>query len=256
MRILGNDTIFDRVDNGRHFVQGEDTWDTIPSTWDAWTSYVTQPFPTMHYQLPLLDLGSVQTFNIISNIVARGTINYYIHYSSTSDVFAYDPVTFDSLNFDTLTINAGDTNIPSITARYIIIQLAIDYDPAQGHQYFDSISYQISTRSKTLTFANVDSSTLSGTTSNRLFSIGTDIGGIKSVQVTSHGSTNPFNVDMYVYHSTTSTKTFPDIISKNTNGVNLQFVGVDGQPRDSVFDITMEVLPEWYIDSFGNLVER
>lgn len=256
MIISGNNTVLDISDNARLFVQGTDTWSALPSTWDAWTTFVTQPYQTMYYQLPPLDLEEVRTFNIISTVVARGTINYHIHYSTVSDVFTLDPVTLQPTNYSTLTINAGDTNIPSITARYIIVQLAIDYDPAQGHQYFDSISYQISTEAKTLTFANVDSSTLTGSASNRLFSIGTDIGGIKSVQVTSHGATNPFNVDMYVYHSTTSNKTFPDIISKSNSGVNLQFVGVDGQPRDSVFDITLEVLPEWYIDSFGNLVER
>ena len=256
MKIQGDNTIFDRVDNGRMFVQSSDTWDTIPSTWDEWTTYVTQPFPTMYYQLPLMDLGSVQTFNILTSVQARGFINYKIHYSSTSNIFAYDPVTFESLNFSTLEIGAVDTNIPSITARYFIIQLAIEYDPAQGHQYFDSISYQVSTKSKTLLFANIDSSTLAGSSSNRLFTIGTDVGGVKNVQVTSHGPSNPYNVDMYVYHSTTSAKTFPDIISKSSSGVNLQFVGVDGQSRDSVFDITVEVLPEWYVDPFGNLVER
>jgi hypothetical protein len=54
----------------------------------------------------------------------------------------------------------------------------------------------------------------------------------------------------------TSSYTFPDIISKSNDGVHLKFIGIDGEARDSVFDITVSALPGWYNDTDGNLKER
>jgi hypothetical protein len=196
----------------------------------------------------MIDLGSIQTVNIKTNIQARGIVHYTINYGNDPDIVLDPP------NFNTLSIDPGDTEIPSITSRYIWLRADIYYDQNQGHQYFDNLSYAATSEQKTISFSNVDSSALPGTSASRTFSI-PNIGGIRNVQISSQGSSS-YNVDMYVYHSTTSQEVHPKVIAKGTGYVDLTFIGVDGRPKDAVFDIELQVLPEWYIDINGNLEER
>lgn len=251
--ILEQNGIVDYNDNGRYFNAGLGEWADVTS-WDTWTSWTLDPLPTLYLTLTnMLDLGSIQTVNILTDIECRGEVEYYIYYNTTSSNFTDSP-----LNYSTLHITPGQTNIPSITARYIFIKVALNYVDGQGFQYFDNINYRVSedsTKGTTLTFTGVNSSTLPGTVADRTFDPSVDLGTIKSAQVQSRGAVSSYNVDMYVYHSTASTHTFPKVLSTGSD-VHLTFIGVDGQPRDSVFDITLLTNPEWYMDEQGNLRER
>jgi hypothetical protein len=249
--ILEHNGIVDYRDNGRYFNPGTGEWADL-SSWDTWTSWTLDPHETLYLNiLTPLDLGSVQTVNILTDIVARGEVNYYIYYSN-ENTFTESP-----LNYSTVHITPGETNIPSITGRYFYIKVALDLVDGQGFQYFDTIAFrasEASTQGQSLTFNNIDSSTLSGTTSDRVFDPGIDVGTIKSAQITCRNAST-YNVDMYVYHSTTSTHAFPKIISTGQD-LHLTFIGVDGRPRDCTFDIALQVNPEWYMDAQGNLTER
>lgn len=250
--ILEQNGIIDYRDNGRYFNQGQGEWSDLTS-WDTWSSWTLDPFATLYLTFNPIDLGSIETVNIVTDIRCRGIVHYYIYYNSTSTDWTDSP-----LNYSTLHITNGQQNIPSITARYIWIKLALDLDEAEGFQYFDSINYrasQNSTTGKTITFTNINSSTLSGTASDRVYTPPVDVGTIKSAQITSRGAVSSYDVDMYVYHSATSNRTTPQIISTGSN-IHLTFTGVDGRPRDSNFDITLTVNPEWYMDEQGNLKER
>lgn len=242
--------IIDVADGNRYIPITTDKWEDFTS-WDTWTSYMNEPPAFLYYTLPILELASVETVNILSNIQARGPVHYYIYYKNTIG-FDDDP----AVNYSTLHITPGQTNIPSITARYIYVKVAIEYDASIGFPYFDRINYRASGGGRDLNFANIDTTTLPGTTDARVFSIGTNLGAVRNVQITSHGPTSPYNVDLYVSKNPTSVKTFPDIISKTNSAITLSFVGIDGEPRESVFDIQLTVAPEWYMDSTGNLQER
>lgn len=249
MTIHQDNGYIDKADNNRYIPLTTDEWGDL-TTWADWTSYMNNPPAYLYLTLRPLDLGQVETVNVLSNIQARGPVHYYLYYNNTAD-FEDSP-----LNYSTLHIAPGDDNIPSITARYIWIKLAIEYDASIGFPYFDSINYRVSNEETSLSFSNINSSTLSGDVTARTFSIGSNIGAVKNVQITSHGPTNPYNVDLYVSKNQTSSKTFPDIISKTNSAITLAFVGIDGEPRESVFDIQLTVAPEWYIDENGNLQER
>lgn len=249
MSFKQNNGIADVNDGGRYNVFGTATWGDLSSkTWESWNDWVTDPLPILYVNLPVIDLGSVQTVNIKTNIEARGIVHYTINYGNSPTI------TFSPDNFSTLTIDPGDTDIPSITARYIWLRVDLHNDPVQGHQYFDNIDFVTTTETKSFSYSNIDSATLPGTSASRTYSI-SGIGGIRSAQVTSQGGSN-YNVDMYVYHDTTSTEAFPKVLAKGAGYVDLTFIGVDGRPRDAVFDIEIQALPEWYIDSTGNLLER
>lgn len=238
-------------ENGRAYPQDIAQWDDTPATWDAWTTWYLNPITELNIVMPQqFDLGQVETFNVITNFEGQGIVDFYIYYGNTS------PFTDSPLNYSTLHITAGDEDIPSITARYFWIAVSITKQPNEIIQYFDNLNVTVSSQEKYLTYTNVNSSTLSGTAANRLFPIPATVGGVKSVQITSQGTTSNYNVDLYVSNIATATKTYPRVLTKSTSGVNLQFVGIDGQSYDSTFDIELTVTPEWYADLFGNLQER
>lgn len=248
--ILEQNGIVDYRDKGRYYNPGTGQWQDVTS-WDTWSCWTLEPLATLYLTLDPLDLGTVETVNLLSSIRCRGVVNYYVYYGNEKD-FTDSP-----LNYSTLYITNAQQNIPSITARYIWIKLAIDYNVGLGFQYFDSISIKASedsTKGKTLSFTGIDSSTLPGTTSDRVYTPPVNVGTIKSAKVFSQGSPE-YDVDMYVYHSPKSIYTFPHVISTGSN-VHLTFVGVDGRNRDSEFDIDLTVNPEWYMDPTGNLLER
>jgi len=227
------------------------TWEELDTvSWDNWNSWFLNANPNLDITMPEhFDLGQVETFNIITNVQARGQVSYKVIYSNEYPML-------DSLNnYQELVIPAGSTEIPSITARYFWIQIQLTRDPGEAVQYFDGMSVSVSTQERALSYSNVNSALLSGTKNNRLFAIPESVGGIRSVQISSQGS-DSYDVDLYVSNIATSTKTYPRIINKSNSGVNLTFVGIDGQSYDSVFDIQLTVTPEWYIDSQGNLQER
>lgn len=247
MTFLVDNGVVNVSDNGRVSAFSTEEWSTL-TTWDSWTSWIRNPITVLRVNLPLIDLGSEQTVNLLTNVRARGDIHYVIHYGNDRNI-VHSPA-----NYTTLEISPGDTEIPSITGRYIWARIDIHKNDNSPFPYFDGAEFDTSSEFSSKTYSNIDSSTLPGTVSNRVFSL-PGIGGIKSAQVTSQGG-DSYNVDMYVYHDTTSTEAFPKVISKGANQINLCFIGVDGRPRDAVFDIDLQTLPEWYIDSVGNLVER
>lgn len=241
---------YDDIDN-TYFNYGTGTWDDV-TDWSLWSTWVTAPRETLYLTFNQQNLGQVETVNILSDGEYRGIPHFYVYYSATTGDFS------DEANYSTLHITNGMTNIPSITAQYFTIKLALDYDNVQGFQYFRNINYRVSedsTVGKVISFGNIDSSTLSGTTSDRVYTVPTTVGAIDNVQITSRGSAS-YDVDLYVAHSPTSIKTFPQLLSISGNRVHLTFVGIDGRNRDSHFDISMNVNPEWYMDSDGNLKER
>jgi len=238
-------------ENGRAYPNDFAQWADTPATWDAWDTWYLDPISELNILMPQqFDLGQVETFNIVSNFEGQGIVDFYVYYSDAI------PFTESPLNYSTLHITAGDTDIPSITARYFWIAVSITRQGNEIIQYFDNLNVTVSSQERELSFTDVSSSTLSGTAANRLFPIPVTVGGVKAVQVSSQGTTSNYNVDMYVSNILTASKTYPRIIDKSTSGVNLQFVGIDGQSYDSTFDIKLTVTPEWFCDLFGNLQER
>ena len=257
MKIPGFNGIYDRFSN-RAYSATTDKWDDFTS-WDDWTVWNKTPVSMTYMPVTsgpsFVNLGSVKTVNVLTNIQANGKIHYYFFVNQTSEII------FDNVgngeSYTTTHVEPNQQSIPSLSGQFVSIVVGIEYDPTKGVPYFDSISFDFtSTGNKTVSYANINSATLPGTVSDRVFNPNDEFGAISEVQVTSQGTTTPYNVDLYVSKNQTSSYTFPDIISKSNDGVHLKFIGIDGEPRDSVFDITVSALPGWYNDTDGNLKER
>jgi hypothetical protein len=250
MAFIENNGITVEFENGRVYPQDIAQWDDL-ETWDAWDTWFLNPNTQLNLLMPQeFDLGQVSTFNVLTTFTGQGLVDFYIYYGNET------PFSDDLENYSTLHITSGQEDIPSITARYFWIGISISKQDNEIIQYFDNLFVNVSNEEKYLSYTNVDSSTLSGTAANRLFAIPDTVGSVKSAQVTSQGTTSDYDVDLYVSNLATASKTYPRILDKTSTGINLQFVGIDGQTYDSVFDIELTVTPEWFNDNFGNLQER
>ena len=67
--------------------RGTLTWDTIPTAWDAWTSWDGPSIGTITYEHSLIDLGSSASRRIRAGHVASGSVA--AQYQSSTDGVSY-----------------------------------------------------------------------------------------------------------------------------------------------------------------------
>jgi hypothetical protein len=219
------------------------TWADLTS-WDTFTQWATEPANPLVYNIfPIIDLGSIQTFNLKIITVATGLVSYSV-FTSTTGLFAGEET-------ETV-INQGDDGIPAFSGRYVVITVRVTVtggvNVIQGVEYITSQGAV-----NTISLGDVNTSTLSGTSSARTLTLTRSIGGVTNIQITPKAVAS-YAVDLYVSSTPTSTTVTPRIISK-VEPIQFALVGVDNQPRDAVVDIVLEYLPEGYM-SGNNLLVR
>lgn len=84
------------------------TWNSIPTTWDAWTRWNYSPTSPITYDHPLIDIGAIVTFKPIIQVDADGTVSLTESHST-----------------DGTTYTAYATPTTSITARYIKVRISV-----------------------------------------------------------------------------------------------------------------------------------
>jgi len=89
------------------------TWDTLPTTWDAWTSWAQSPVATGTYQREI-DLGASQTFRVVTHAERTGGTGHTVEVSTSADN-------------STWTAFAAVSDA-AITARYVRVKLTAHSD--------------------------------------------------------------------------------------------------------------------------------
>jgi len=217
-------------------------WSDV-TTWDSFTDWFINPVNPLVWLLEPTDLGAVKSFNLKIITVARGNVDYVV-YTSNTGLFDGEETTTTILN--------GATGVAGFTTRYVWI--AVKVNGNAGTPLLYGVEYIISeSGGNSLALSDIDTSTLSGSSSARTLSIGRTIGAITNIQITPK-TVSSYAVDLYVSSSATSNTVIPRIISKGTSPV-FALVGIDNQPRDAVVDIVVQYLPEGYM-SGNNLLVR
>jgi hypothetical protein len=213
------------------------------TTWDSFNDWFINPVDPLIWLINPYDLGTVKTFNLRITAVARGNVDYYI-YTSNTGAFAGEET-------ETIILN-GATGVGGFTAQYILI--AVKVHGNAGTPLLYGVEYVISeSGGNTLAINDVDTSTLSGSSSARTLTLTKAVGTITNIQITPK-TVSSYAVDLYVSSSATSNTVIPRIISKGTSPV-FALVGIDNQPRDAVVDIVIQYLAEGYM-SGNNLLVR
>lgn len=231
------------IDQGVVIPDDTATWSTIPSTWADYQSWTASPVDPLIYVSDIQDLGAVRNFCLKILTEAQGEVSYDI-YTSTTGAFAGE---------ETLTsISHTATAVASFTTRWFAV--AVKVSNTAGINLLKGFEMVVSEQPINIDYNALDTSTLTGSSSNRTLTLSRTVSKIVDMQIQPHAVT-AYNLDVYVTNTPTSTTVIPRIISKGTTTVNFALVGVDNQPRDATVDIKIVALPEQYM-SGNNLLVR
>ncbi len=215
--------------------QGRSRWGNL-TKWSSFTNYITERDP-IRWTAPVLDLGSVDYFNLEITTEFDGTMKFIVHVSDTGE--------FGGEESETV-IQEGDSNISSFYGRFVYVTAIVTGTELRR------MSVQTSREFDTIKLANINTSTLSGTNTARVLSLPRTVSGIYDMDIQVKAMT-PYAVDLYVSSTATSKVGIPVVVSKSASAPSIAIYGIDNQPRDAVVDVTLTVLNRMVMNS-GRLV--
>lgn len=211
--------------------------DLSGTTWADWSSWVNEPANPLVWLTNMLDLQEELDFCLQISTVANGTVSYDVYVSSTG-AFAGEETTTN--------IASGATGVASFTGRYVII--AVNVARTNGVNTLYGVDVRANNNSINIRLNNVDTSTLTGTSSERTLALPRTVSKIVNMEITPHELATAYTLDLYVSSTQTSKQVVPKIVSKSISTPKIALVGLDNQPRDATVDILITALPEQYMD--------
>jgi hypothetical protein len=146
------------------------------------------------------------------------------------------------------TVNVNDTNVEAFYGRYVAIFVSVVYVPSEGIPQISTFDFTSSSnRLETIQY-DVNSTTLSGDASARTIVMPRIVSKVLSIQLTPHAGSyveDSYVADSYIDDTAPG---FPAIVTKTRTGPQVTFVSPAGTKVDAVFDVTMNVLPEQYMN--------
>lgn len=216
---------------------GTATWRSLSGlTWGSYKNYI-QVYTKLRYTAPVIDLGAVQYFTLNIEAEFTGSLDYLIHVSNTG-AFAGEETEYY--------IKDGDFNVPGFLGQYIYVTSVLT-----GTELI-KILITANTAIKEYILYDVNTSTLSGTNTNRLISLPTGVSLIKDIHIQPKAAAT-YPVNLYVSDTATSKILIPVVNSKSAAAPSFALYGIDNDPRDGIVDIKISALPRQAMIG-GNLV--
>jgi hypothetical protein len=203
---------------------GSSTWVSLTS-WQAFQNY-QQVTDQILWTAPLIDLGSIQNFCLDISAEFTGTISYLIHVSDTG-LFQGEETEY--------LVEEGDTDVSSFRGQFVYVTARL-----QGDELI-RLTITSNTETKTIELFNIDTSTLSGTITNRVIPV-SNISGIVDIIISPQVPT-AYAVNLYVSDTPTSEVLIPMVRSKNMPSPTFALFGIDNDARNGVVDILIKALP-------------
>ena len=104
------------------YADNNDTWDDLPATWDAWTSWNTNPSTPVIYEHTAIDLGAILQFTPVVSVSGNGT--FTVEEAHSDDDITYTswavPAGQISARYIKVKVTCAQTSgVPSITGLFI-----------------------------------------------------------------------------------------------------------------------------------------
>ena len=203
------------------------TWnDLAEQTWETFDTYVVKN-ETIKWTSERIDLGEVKYFTLNIDTDFDGDLFFLIYVSSTG-VFNGEETEYYVSN--------GNYNVSAFYGRYVYVTAVVT-----GKE-FRNMTITSDSEFATYYQADVDTSTLGGTISEREISLNRSVSAIKDLKVVCKAAT-AYAVNLFVSDTATSEVLIPVIKSKSNTTPTFALYGIDNDPRDGIVDITIEALP-------------
>lgn len=212
---------------------GTGSWNQVSgSTWNDFSNYTLESRP-IKWTSPLINLGLITTFTLNIDLDCDGDCEFLIQVSSTGD--------FNGEERDYIVRN-GNSNVSSFFGQFVYVTATVSGPQLRRM----TITYD--TASREIVLENVDSSTLSGSVSDRQIAMPETVSSIKDIVIQPKAATT-YAVNLYVSDTPNSTAVFPVIISKSATAPRFVLYGIDNDPRDAVVDILITVMPRMVMEN-------
>lgn len=214
------------------------TWDGLDgTTWDSWTNWAYSTNDTIVWHSPTTQMGYVpRDFTLTIETTSNAEISYKVYTSMTGD--------FDGEETE-VDIPAGATNVESFHGRFFFV--VITATRIFEMPVITGCNITMNEEATEIVLSDLDTSALGGTQTAREIPLPRAISRIVDMKIQPHETASPYNLDVYVTNTPTSTYLIPKIISKDNVTPTFALVGVDNHPRDGIVDIRLKTLPEQYM---------
>lgn len=225
---------------------GTSTWSgQSGKTWSNWREWNYNYSKQVVFYINGIELGlTPKNFTLRINTSSNASISYEVYTSNTGAFAGEETKTVISPN------QTGITGFNGAKCKVAVIATATG-----GMPIIDSITYSYTTvGEKQLSFSQINTAALTGSSSSRILNLNTNVGGITNVNIQPYEVT-AYAVDAYVTATPTSTYLIPKVISSTSTSLTFALVGVDNQPRDGIVDIYLQTLPMQYMEG-NNLLSN
>jgi len=237
MAIPATNYVFDEVQQVIT-TTNQSTWADL-TTWADYTTWINDPVTPMTFVSQVTDLGEALHFNLKWSITCVGTPTFTV-YTSTTGAYAGEETS--------TTINVDDTDVPAFYGRYVQVFVSVAFVASEGIPEISVFDFTSQNTRLEIVQNDINSTTLTGDSSARAIAMPRTVSKVLSMQVTPHASSyvdDSYVADSYIDDTAPG---FPAIVSKTRTGPQITFVSTAGTKVDAVFDITMNVLPEQFMD--------
>lgn len=215
----------DTATNTVKALSGDTSWASI-TDWTAFTSY-SSTLQTIRWTAPLIDIGAPAYFTLTADIETDNTVILDVAVSETGFFQGEETIT---------RIVEGDSNIESFYGRYAYVTVIVDAPEIRKFRItpnFNTVEYTIN---------DVDTTTLSGSSSERTISLPRAVSKITDIFISPQAPIF-YPVNLYVSDTATSEVLIPIILDKSNTAPQFALYGIDNDPRDGIVDIKIKALP-------------
>lgn len=242
-----------------------ETWDDYQGTsagddWDSLNSWQGTPVLPLTFTTGVIDYGTSQYLNYLVDIYANAPVDIEVRYGDTVDSAGGS---IDA--YSTVSTSPNQTGLLGKKARYWQFHISIDTTDSAGSGFIPVLTgIQVNLTSDTVQefYADIDSSTLSGSLGNRQLAGQGTISTITTIITQPHTVSSNYVVNSYVasdYVESAATTTTPVIyIDKTTDPVTLNIYDIDSYGKrktiDCTFDAIVQGLPSMKTQNNGSIV--
>lgn len=235
---------YDPIEN-IYTAKSTQTWASY-ATWTAFTSWAGTPTSTLQFTTGVFDSGKIDWTNYIVNVVASLPVNTTIYYGNTVDSAG------SIVSASTYAVTPNQNPVSGLYGRYFQFEFNLSQDSANNDvPAIANIDVRLTNTSRTLTQANIDTSTLTGSVGQRNLTFNVSTGKIVNILTQAHIQS--------LGDSAQDSEVPIVLVDKSSTPVVLNIFDADsyGKRRriDCRLDVQAQYLPLMKSDVNGNIQE-
>ena len=232
-------------DSNAYLTKGTETWSSY-ATWTAFTDWAGTASSTLQFTTEIYDLGRIDWVNCVLEIDATLPASINISYGSSLDSAG------SIVSATTYAVTPNQNSVNALYGQYFKFEINLSQDSANDvAPAIFSIEPKLKTEIKTVTQANIDTSTLTGSVGQRNLTFNVPTGKVINILTQAHTQS--------LGDSAQDSEVPMVLVDKSSTPVVLNIYDADsyGKRRriDCRLDVQAQCLPELFSDLEGNIRE-